>query len=106
MTRLGGLLIERKALLVGFISWILSLYFCSSWTTLTSCNYHEYMSTSSNSIVSPINMAHTNDEPSEIELESSQDISGRHISPVKLIVMLRMKFGVGAYEIQVCSNYN
>jgi len=62
------------------------------------------MSTSSISVISPVNVEPTNDEPSEIKLESSQDISGRNISPVKLIAMLRTKFGVGAYEIQVCSN--
>lgn len=42
----------------------------------------------------------TNDEPSETRLTSCQDISGRHISPFKLLNMLRCKFGVGSYEIQ------
>jgi len=61
------------------------------------------MSTLSNSDILPLKVEPTNDEPSEIKLESYQDISGRNISPVKLIAMLRTKFGIGAYEIQVCS---
>ena len=64
------------------------------------------MKISSNSVISPAKVEPTNDEPSEIKLESCQDISGRYISPVKLVAMLRTKFGVGAYEIQVCSNLN
>lgn len=33
--------------------------------------------------------------------ESHQQISGRNINPAKLAAMLRTKFGIGAYEIQV-----
>jgi len=63
------------------------------------------MSTSSISVIPPANIEHgmdDDDELSEIKLEACQDISGRNISPVKLIAMLRTKFGIGSYEIQVC----
>jgi hypothetical protein len=41
----------------------------------------------------------TDDE--DCKLESSQELSGRTINPMKLMVMLRLKFGLGRYEISV-----
>ena len=41
------------------------------------------------------------DEPNGL---TTQDISGRNINQTKLTALLRMKFGVGAYDIHVsCS---
>ncbi|PMD13099.1 hypothetical protein NA56DRAFT_756056 [Hyaloscypha hepaticicola] len=62
------------------------------------------MSTSSISVIPLANIECEMDEPSQIKLEACQDISGRNISPVKLIAMLRTKFGIGAYEIQMTRN--
>ena len=35
------------------------------------------------------------------ELKSSQELSGRTINPMKLMALLRVKFGIGCYEISV-----
>jgi hypothetical protein len=59
------------------------------------------MSTISNLVISPAVAEHAIDEPSDIRIESHQDISARNVSPAKLTAMLRTKFGVGAYEIRV-----
>ncbi|KAI1349843.1 hypothetical protein F5Y01DRAFT_168465 [Xylaria sp. FL0043] len=49
-------------------------------------------------------------EDSESEVEetkrdsATQDISARHISSMKLMAMLRMKFGIGAYDVHMMQN--
>ena len=35
------------------------------------------------------------------ELTSTQELSGRTINPIKLMALLRVKFGIGRYEISV-----
>jgi hypothetical protein len=35
------------------------------------------------------------------DLASSQELSARTINPMKLIMLLRVKFGIGRYEISV-----
>ena len=75
-------------------------------TPFTSRNCQHKMSTLSNSVISPANVEPAIDEPSDTRIESHQDISARNISPAKLTAMLRTKFGIGAYEIQVYSTVN
>jgi len=35
----------------------------------------------------------------------TQDISGGNINPAKLIALLRLKFGLGAYQVYVCRSF-
>jgi hypothetical protein len=35
------------------------------------------------------------------KVQTTQDISGRYISSIKLVNMLRIKFGVGSYDVHV-----
>ncbi|KAI1277692.1 hypothetical protein F5Y07DRAFT_83058 [Xylaria sp. FL0933] len=48
------------------------------------------------------------DPESEVEEterdNTTQDISARHISSMKLMAMLRTKFGIGAYDVHMMQN--
>jgi hypothetical protein len=59
------------------------------------------MSTASNSAIAGARADHQAAEPSEIDIDSFQDIGGRSINPTKLATLLGATFGVGAYEIHV-----
>ncbi|KAI0541832.1 hypothetical protein GGR58DRAFT_388502 [Xylaria digitata] len=44
------------------------------------------------------------DPENERDSDYTQEIPARHISSTKLMAMLRMKFGIGAYEIYMMQN--
>ena len=56
-------------------------------------------------VVSPLQDFEPVDEavetPENTELKSTQELSGRTINPMKLMALLRVKFGIGHYEILV-----
>ena len=59
------------------------------------------MSTRANIVTDILNLDDDDDVPDGL---ATQDISGRNINQIKLTAMLRMKFGVGAYDVHVSCN--
>jgi hypothetical protein len=41
------------------------------------------------------------EELQETDLASAQELTARNVNPMKLVTLLRVRFGIGRYEIQV-----
>jgi hypothetical protein len=46
----------------------------------------------------------TNDHEDSLSIDTSQSIPGHNIDSSKLLSLLRMKFGVGSYDMHVSRN--